>query len=106
MQSSRESIRIASEYVYTCVDHHLSVSIAPLTDDGLDQDLRTIRTAQALDGPRPPQNPLARLMASAQGAILVEGTRTDAERIRKIRLTARKNMGLRRQSQLSAMFAR
>ena len=45
---------------------------------------------RTLDGPRCYTNPLARLMASAQGAILVDGTRTDAERLRKVRLQSRR----------------
>ena len=58
-------------------------------------DLRSRDTQRLLDGPRCPTNPLARLMASAQGAILVEGTRTDAARIRKIRLASRRKRELR-----------
>jgi len=38
-------------------------------------------------------------MASAQGAILLDGTRTDAERLRKVRLHAR------RSRELLAIFA-
>ena len=50
---------------------------------------------RTLDGPTCYTNPLARLMASAQGAILLDGTKTDAERLRKVRLGSRRQRELK-----------
>lgn len=68
--------------------------LAP-TDDGLDEDVRSLDDYYQLGAPKPPQNPLARLMASAQGAVLLTGSRTDAERLKYVRLKARRARELR-----------
>ena len=61
---------------------------APL-DNVSPADEQSRQIQRTLDGPRCYTNPLARLMASAQGAILLDGTRTDAERLSKVRRGSR-----------------
>ena len=67
---------------------------APL-DNVSPADEQSRQIQRTLDGPRCYTNPLARLMASAQGAILLDGTRTDAERLKLIRRKARRAKELR-----------
>lgn len=58
-------------------------------------DLRSRSIQTKLDGPRCPQNPLARLMTSAQGGLSLSQTEPDAERRRKIKLKANRAKELR-----------
>lgn len=62
-------------------------------------DIRTLAAHHALGAPKPPTNPLARLMQSARGALILADLdfrqRDRNERLKRIRLKARRAKELR-----------